>query len=140
LEAADWDAAIVNLGSNYRDDAAAYAAAFRRILDRLAPRPVVVVTVSEYEDRLAEVNYVIRDLTRDRPGVTVLEWSERTRADDTLTAGDGLHLSERGREVLAAELAELIGSARRTNGAGPEECLDLNPADGDETGASDEGD
>jgi lysophospholipase L1-like esterase len=106
-----WDAAIVNLGSNYRQDPVEYAAELRRILGLLRPRPVVVVTVTEFEESIAEVNYVIRDVTRDMDGVQVVEWSERTRADDELTGADGLHLSEPGRELLASLLASAVGRA-----------------------------
>ena len=42
----EWDAAIVNLGSNYRGDADGYAADLRAILTELAPLPVLVVTVT----------------------------------------------------------------------------------------------
>ena len=49
----DWDAAIVNLGSNYRGDADDYAADLRAILTELAPVPVLVVTVTEFEESIA---------------------------------------------------------------------------------------
>ena len=42
-------------------------------------------------------------------GVWVVEWSERTRADDTLVGDDDLHLTDPGREALAALLADVAG-------------------------------
>ena len=44
----DWDAAVVFLGSNYRGDAEQYESELVEILDRLDPRPVVLLTVTEY--------------------------------------------------------------------------------------------
>lgn len=119
IEIGDWDAAIVNLGSNYRGDADAYAEDLRQILDRLGSMPVVLVTVTEFQEDIAEVNFVIRDLARDRDQVWVLEWSEITRDDGSLTGGDGLHLSEPGRAELAAQLGDVIGDAPRAGGAEP---------------------
>jgi hypothetical protein len=106
-----WDAAIVNLGSNYRGDPVAYATDLRRMLDLLRPRPVIVVTATEWQGRVAEVNYVIRELTRGREGVWVLEWSERTRADDSLLDDDGLHVTDAGGDLLASLLGDLAGPA-----------------------------
>jgi lysophospholipase L1-like esterase len=129
-----WDAAIVNLGSNYRQDPVEYAAELRRILGLLRPRPVIVVTVTEFEESVAEVNYVIRDITRDMDGVQVVEWSERTRVDDELTGADGLHLSEPGRELLASLLASAVG--RAPDARPTDQCVALtdDAAAGDATG------
>lgn len=111
IDTDEWDAAIVNLGSNYRGDPDAYEAQLRQILDRLRSMPVVVVTVTEFEDDIAEVNAVIRDLAEGREQITVVEWAELTRDDDSLTGADGLHLSEDGRAALAEALADAVGEA-----------------------------
>lgn len=134
----DWDAVIINLGSNYRGDAVDFEARLSEMLAAVRPRPVIVVTVSEHEDDIAEVNYVIRDTTRDRNGVWVLEWSERTRADDDLTGDDGLHLSDDGREVLSAMLAARVGRAPAASGA-TTGCVALDelPPTDDTTGPTD---
>lgn len=107
----EWDAAIVNLGANYRGDAERYASELEEVLDALEGRPSILVTVSEFEADISEVNYVIRDVARDRDDVWVLEWSEVTAADDGLTGSDRLHLSEEGRDRLADMLAESVGDA-----------------------------
>lgn len=134
----DWDAAVVNLGSNYRGDPAAFERDLRGILNALRPRPVIVVTVTEHDENIAEVNYVIRDLTRDREGVWVVEWSERTRTDDGLTGGDGLHLSERGRDVLSVLIAGRAGRAPEPDGFGRGSgCVALDDAGFDDAGFDD---
>ena len=56
----DWNAAVVFLGSNYGGDEARYEAELRRILDRLAPRPTLLFTVTEYRPNYSEVNEVVR--------------------------------------------------------------------------------
>ena len=72
---------------------------------------------------MAEANYVIRDTARGRDGVWVVEWSERTRADDTLVGDDDLHLTDPGREALAALLADVAGEAPQTAGSAFPACV-----------------
>lgn len=136
LSEGPWDAAVVGLGSNYKDDPEAFASEIGQILDALAPRPVLLVTVSEFEDDLAEVNYVLRESAGRYGNVRVLEWSERTRDDESLTADDGLHLSDRGIAVFVSMVAIAIGDAP---GDEPGECLDL-PTVEDEADPGGEGD
>ena len=83
---AGWDAVVILLGTNYNGNAPAFADALGDMLDELEPIPVLLLTVSEYEERQAEVNYVIRTLGRQHDNVRVLEWSERTADDDSLLA------------------------------------------------------
>lgn len=110
-EGADWDAAVVFLGTNYGGDADRYRAELEGILDRLAPRPTILVTVTEFRPDRAQVNAVIRELGLGGEHLAVLEWAEITRADRSLLAPDGIHLSAEGRARLVRELAELLGPA-----------------------------
>jgi hypothetical protein len=120
----DWDAAVVFLGSNYGGDAERYRAELHDILDRLAPRPTVLVTVTEFRTNRAEVNEVIRGMIDFYPEVQVLDWAEITGADRSLLSGDGLHLSPDGRARLAGEIALALGPASETvSGAPVGECL-----------------
>lgn len=131
LEAEEWGAAIVNLGSNYRDDPAHYAGQLRQILTLLRGRPVLLVTVTEFEDDIAEVNYIIRDSSQGRADVALLEWSERSRDDDALTGADGLHLSEEGREVLATMIGRAVGAAPSGNPDAITGCENVGDSGGD---------
>jgi lysophospholipase L1-like esterase len=107
----DWDAAVVMLGNNYRDDPDELDKQLGEILDLLAPAPVLLLTVTEFESEQAVVNFVIRNVAAARDNVAVLEWSERTRHDDSLTGPDGLHLSEDGKIALVAMIRLALGDA-----------------------------
>jgi hypothetical protein len=67
----EWNAAVVFLGTNYRGNAVQYEAELVEILDRLAPRPVVLFTVTEYRSNYVEVNEVVNRLGAERDNVTV---------------------------------------------------------------------
>lgn len=104
----DWHAAVVFLGSNYRGDPFAYAAELREILDRLAPRPTVLVTVTEYRSNYAAVNDVIRQFADEYDNVTLLDW-EQIAEEPGVLSSDRLHPTELGREVLAQAVAGALG-------------------------------
>lgn len=107
----DWDAAVVMLGNNYRDDPAELDQQLGQILDLLSPAPVLLLTVTEFESEQAVVNVVIRNAAAARENVRLLEWSERTRHDGSLTGPDGLHLSDRGKVALVAMIRLALGDA-----------------------------
>jgi len=104
----DWDAAVVFLGSNYRGDAFAYEAELIEILDRLEPRPVLLLTVTEYRPNYVEVNVVIDRLGADRDHVTVLDWKTISETPGVLSS-DRLHPTDAGRRVLADAVAAALG-------------------------------
>lgn len=110
-EGVDWDAAVVFLGSNYGGDVSRFRSELHGILDRLAPRPTVLVTVTEFRSNRSEVNEVIRGMLDFYTGVDVLDWAELTRTEPGLLSGDGLHLSPDGRARLAGEIALTLGPA-----------------------------
>ena len=105
----DWDAAVVFLGSNYRGDAFAYEAELIEILDRLEPRPVLLLTVTEYRPNYVEVNVVVDRLGAQRDHVTVLDWKTISETPGVLSS-DGLHPSDAGRRVLANAVASALGA------------------------------
>jgi lysophospholipase L1-like esterase len=107
----EWDAAVVMLGNNYRNDPAQFEEQIEDILDLLAPAPVLLLTVTEFEDAQAEVNYVLHAVAAKRDDVRVVDWAARTRNDDSLTGADGLHLSERGKVALLAMVRLALGDA-----------------------------
>jgi len=121
----DWDAAVVDLGSNYEDDPVAFESYVRQILDALSPMPVLLLTVSEYEERLAEVNFILRDIGRSYDNVRMLEWSERVRFDESLTGDDDLHLTDRGISAYVSMVGIALGDAPDDE---PGVCLTLPPS------------
>ncbi len=114
----DWNAAVVFLGSNYGGDEVRYEAELRRILDRLAPRPTLLLTVTEYRSNYVEVNEVVRRLGGEYDNVTVVDWETLAETPGVLS-GDRLHPTETGREVLAEAIAAALGPI----GIGEGECL-----------------
>ncbi len=114
----DWDAAAVFLGSNYNGDRENFEAKMRTILDRLAPRPTLLYTVTEYREDWAEVNEVIAELGEEYANVTIIDWEEVARTPGVLMA-DGLHPGDEGEQVLVELTAAALGRAQVGDG----ECL-----------------
>lgn len=104
----DWNAAVVFLGSNYRGDPLAFESELRQIVDRLAPRPTLLLTVTEYRPDWSEVNEVILRVAATSDHVTLLDW--KTIAEEPgVLSGDRLHPSEAGRQTLADAIAAELG-------------------------------
>ena len=117
---AEWDVAVVMLGNNYGADKAVFAEYLEDIVDRLAPRPTVLLTVTEFRPDRADVNDVIYDIAADNDNVRVVDWAAETADDPALVGGDGLHLSNLGR----VRYADLVGRALgRAPGFGEGDCL-----------------
>jgi uncharacterized membrane protein YgcG len=113
-----WDAAVVFLGSNYRGDPVDYEAELNEILFRLAPRPTLLFTVTEFRPDWAEVNQVVAKLGAEYENVTIIDWEEIAQAPGVISS-DGLHPTDAGRQVLADTIAVALGPG--TLGKG--ECL-----------------
>lgn len=112
----DWHAALVFLGSNYRGDPLAFESELRQIVDRLAPRPVLLLTVTEYRPDWSEVNEVILRVAADSDHVTLIDWTTIAAAPGVLSA-DGLHPSESGRQTLVDAVAAALGPVSPVPGA-----------------------
>jgi hypothetical protein len=112
----DWHAAVVFLGSNYGGDEIAYEAELREILDRLAPRPTLLFTVTEYRTAWSEVNDVVRRLGSEYDNVTLIDWEAISGLPGVLSS-DRLHPTDTGRGVLAEAVANALGPAALGEGA-----------------------
>lgn len=115
--AAEWDAAVVFLGSNYMRDREQYLAELSEIVERLAPAPVVLLTVTEFQESRHEVNTAILEVAREHDNVIVIDWAAITRDDPTLLGADGLHPTQDGRAALAAAVALALGDGPGGDGA-----------------------
>jgi hypothetical protein len=117
---AGWDAAVVMLGNNYGADKAVFHGYLDDIVDRLAPRPTVLLTVTEFRPDRADVNDAIYDVAAEHDNVRVVDWAGETASEPDLVGGDGLHLSDLGR----ARYADLVGSELGwAPGVGEGDCL-----------------
>ncbi len=114
----DWNAAVVFLGSNYGSNALRYEGELVKILDRLSPRPIVLLTVTEYRPNYVEVNEVVNRLGAGRANVTVLDWKTISETPGILSS-DRLHPTDTGRRVLAESVAAALGPSP----AGIGDCL-----------------
>jgi hypothetical protein len=123
---ADWDAAVVMLGNNYGADEGVFEEYLAEVVDRLAPRPTVLLTVTEFRPGQAEVNEVIFDIAAANDNVRVVDWAAETADDPALVGGDGLHLSDLGRARYADLVARELG---RAPGSGEGDCLGSDFAD-----------
>jgi len=120
--AAGWDVGVVLLGNNYNGNQAEYRDKLDKIVQRLSPRPVVLLTVTEFTESRQQVNQVIFEMADKYPNVLIVDWAATTAADDTLTGGDGLHLTDKGRAALALQVALALGQSQSTEG----KCLTTN--------------
>jgi hypothetical protein len=117
---AKWDAAYVFLGTNYLGDQFAYRKQLEKIVERLAPTPVVLLTVTLFDASRREVNDAITLVAAQFPQVRVLDWGSLADADAaTILRGDGHHLTDAGRLTLASTVAAVMGAAP----AEPGKCL-----------------
>jgi hypothetical protein len=126
LEPADgsmWDAAVLFFGSNFDGDREGFADLLDELLDRLSPRPVVLLTVTEFRSDRVAVNEIIRSATVSSADRFLIDWARITAAEPRLLSGDGLHLSESGRNRIVTEVALALGAAPTLTVAGEGECL-----------------
>ena len=109
---AKWDAAYVFLGTNYLGDQQSYRKQLERIVQRLAPSPVVLLTITEFADNRREVNDAITLVGSELSNAHVLDWGAiATSGAATILRGDGHHLTNEGRATLASTVASVMGQA-----------------------------
>ena len=117
----DWDVAVIMLGNFFDGDVDAYGATLDAMLERLAPRPVLLFTLSEVDDDHAVLNDVIRSIAAARSHVVVIDWAALTAAEpEKLLDGGGPGLTDEGAGRLVLFTAAALGEAPD---AGAGECL-----------------
>ncbi len=122
-----WDVVALVLGNElpFPDGDAydAYATWLDDIIDRLAPRLVLLYTVSEAEvdgvDR-ARLNDIIRDRPRSHPNVVIVDWAELGGDPGEVLDDTSAALTSDGRKRFALQTAQLL-RARSQDPDG--ECL-----------------
>lgn len=119
----DWDLAVMFFGSNFNGSPTNFRSTLESLLDRLSPRPILLLTVTEFQQSRIEVNDIIRELAAEQSNVQILDWARITAAEPGLLNSDGLHLSAAGKNRITTEMALALGTAPTlaTNGEG--ECL-----------------
>jgi hypothetical protein len=119
--AAGWDVAVILLGNNYTGNKVTFASELTTIVHRLAPRPTLLVTVSEpgFTGEVVEVNAAIMEIAQLNDNVIVVDWAAVTTANPAFLK-DGVHPRAAGREALAGLIAAALGRAPSLPGA----CLE----------------
>lgn len=108
------DAAVLFLGTNYRNNQGEYRATLIEILDRLSAIPVVILTASEHKFEITEVNDVIIEQVGQRENLWLIDWRRLSKKPGVLWK-DGIHPSSDGEKYLISEIAEVLGAAPGTN-------------------------
>lgn len=129
---AGFDAVVIGLGSNYGKKEAVFHDYLEAAVVRVSPRPVVLVTVTEFDPSRKEVNHAIAEIAAAHPNVAIADWATVSK-DKSLLGPDGLHLTPKGRTRLAATVAATLGTAPTQ----PGDCLKTSFAD--DSGGSVEG-
>lgn len=114
-----FDAAVLFLGTNYGKKQDVYKEYLDKILDELAPRPVIILTATEYKPFIQEVNAVIEEEVRTRDNLWLVDWRELSKTPGMLWK-DGIHPVEAGNVLLMDSIIEVLGNAP---GGAPGECL-----------------
>ncbi len=123
-----WDVVVVFLGTNYGGDEQDYLRRLNKLINDVGDAQVVLITVTEFEPEVLEVNVTLRALVDVYDNVSVLEWSEISADSPEVLNADGIHLSPAGRAALAAAVALHVGRAPQPTGTDPDpktvgECL-----------------
>ena len=114
-----FDAAVLFLGTNYGKKQDVYQETLDKILDELAPRPVIILTATEYKPFMQEVNAVIEEEVRTRDNLWLVDWREISKTPGVLSR-DGIHPVDAGNVVLMDSIISVLGNAP---GGEPGECL-----------------
>jgi hypothetical protein len=114
-----FDAAVLFLGTNYGKKQDVYQEYLDKILDELAPRPVIILTATEYKPFMQEVNAVIEEEVRTRDNLWLVDWREISKTPGVLWK-DGIHPVDAGNVLLMDSIISVLGNAP---GGEPGECL-----------------
>ena len=116
---AGWDVGVIFLGSNDSGNSPEYLKNLNKIITTFAPSPVVLITVSEFKPAMTGINDTIRAIAKVYPDrVSIIDWTTISKAPGVVNE-DGIHLTTDGRKVLAAAVAQHLGTAPTS----PGDCL-----------------
>jgi len=108
----DWDVVAVFLGNNFDGDVESFERELEAVLERVAPRPVILYTLTETDMARAVLNDFISERPQFHRDVVLIDWAGITAWEpDLLLADDGLHLTEEGRTRLVLFTAAELGDA-----------------------------
>ena len=110
----DWDVVALFVGNQLPPDQLAVSELEEVLADtieRVAPRPVLLYTLSETSRTREQLNEVIRAQPDEHPNVLVIDWAELGGAAGEVVADDGYSLTDDGRKRLPLQTAAVLGEA-----------------------------
>lgn len=111
LPGVEWDAGLIFLGTNFSGQASSYLRKLDTAVESFGDVPVVLVTLTEYDDRIPAANRAIETVARQRANVSIIDWRTVTADQPQLLFRDGIHPTDRGRAVLIGLISERLGQA-----------------------------
>jgi hypothetical protein len=118
----DWDVIAIMLGNHFDGDVEGFEETLDRVLEAVAPRPVVLYTVTELQDGQAQINGFIRSRVRFHPNIVIVDWAEASGSEpEVLLDGDGFDPTREGSDRLVLFLAAALG---KVDGDQPGECFE----------------
>lgn len=120
----DWDAVVVWVGNELAPDALG-TTELEEVLDataeRIAPRPLIVYTLTELTPAHAELNEVIDEVAGRHANVGVIDWGEQAGLASEVLEFDGVTLASDGHKRLPLITASSLGEAPEDQDGG---CLE----------------
>jgi hypothetical protein len=104
-----WDVGLIFLGTNRESTAEKYGAALDSAVVAFGDVPVILVTVTERNDQLRQINDQIRSVATAHPNVRIVDWAAITAAYPALLQRDGIHPTDSGRRALVDAIASVLG-------------------------------
>jgi hypothetical protein len=110
----DWDVVALFIGNQLPPDGLAVdelEEVLADTIERVAPRPVLLFTLSETDRSREQLNEVIRAQPDEHPNVLVIDWAELGGAAAEVVADDGYSLTDDGLKRLPLQTASVLGEA-----------------------------
>jgi lysophospholipase L1-like esterase len=109
---------VVLIGHNDPPAAGEYRSRLEDLLEEVRDVPrVLLLTLREFDEEMVPLNGVVRSMPRRHANVELVEWADVVADTDGALVRDGLHLTERGAELLASVVASALGPAPGANGS-----------------------
>lgn len=119
----DWDAIVLWVGNEIPADGLGIAELTETLdatIERVAPRPVVLYTLSELDSGRVQFNEIIRSRAEEHAHVAIIDWAELGGPAGEVLELDGVSLSGDGRKRLPLITAQALGNAEPDGDGG---CL-----------------
>ncbi len=112
---AGWDVIVLSFGSDVdaadADAVEEFGSALEALVDRVAPRPVLLYTLADEDGGKAAINELIRALPESHPNVLLVEFADAADDGVAVLEDDGRTLTDDGTKRFSIRTAAAIGEA-----------------------------